>query len=163
MMIRVVISVAELKLFKERNLFMENIINAIIENPMYILAFGSTGVLSVLLALLAFRNRKNNKEEKKRNDTNKNEININIDLNGKEEDKNHSIKVEDNKNMNTHLKYMDKQEEKHDSPAIELDSDDKTKINNEYQKYDFSSEEYYVAYLTDVVEKKRGGDSVEFN
>ena len=107
----------------------------LLENPLYIILFGSGGILAIIVAIIALRNKKENG------------ISISIDINGDKKDSNNDLNTSEAKNEEYILEFET-------NPIV-----DKTE---EYDYLDFTSEEYYVAFLKTIEEKKKAGDKVEY-
>lgn len=111
------------------------IFKQILENPLYIILFGSGGVLIILITLITLRNNKDNG------------INISIDVNSEKQDDVSIINSDETKNKEYNLEFES-------NPII-----DKTE---EYDSLDFDTEEYYITFLKTIEEKKKAGDKFEF-
>lgn len=111
------------------------IFNQILENPLYIILFGSGGVLIIIITLISLRSKKDNG------------INISIDINKEKQDDVSNINSDETKNKEYNLEFES-------NPII-----DKTE---EYDSLDFDTEEYYITFLKTIEEKKKAGDKFEF-
>lgn len=111
------------------------IFNQILENPLYIILFGSGGVLIIIITLISLRSKKDNG------------INISIDINKEKQDDASNINSDETKNKEYNLEFES-------NPII-----DKTE---EYDSLDFDTEEYYITFLKTIEEKKKAGDKFEF-
>ncbi len=109
--------------------------NQILENPLYIILFGSGGVLMIIITLISLRSKKDNG------------INISIDINKEKQDDVSNINSNETKNKEYNLEFES-------NPII-----DKTE---EYDSLDFDTEEYYITFLKTIEEKKKAGDKFEF-
>ncbi len=109
--------------------------NQILENPLYIILFGSGGVLIIIITLISLRSKKDNG------------INISIDINKEKQDDVSNINSDETKNKEYNLEFES-------NPII-----DKTE---EYDSLDFDTEEYYITFLKTIEEKKKAGDKFEF-
>lgn len=109
--------------------------NQILENPLYIILFGSGGVLIIIITLISLRSKKDNR------------INIIIDINKEKQDGVSNINSDETKNKEYNLEFES-------NPII-----DKTE---EYDSLDFDTEEYYITFLKTIEEKKKAGDKFEF-
>ena len=88
--------------------------NQILENPLYIILFGSGGVLIIIITLISLRSKKDNG------------INISIDINKEKQDDVSNINSDETKNKEYNLEFES-------NPII-----DKTE---EYDSLDFDTEE----------------------
>lgn len=111
------------------------IFKQILENPLYIILFGSGGVLIIIITLISLKNKKDNG------------INISIDINKEKQDDVSNINSDQTKNKEYNLEFKS-------NPII-----DKTE---EYDSLDFDTEEYYITFLKTIEEKKKAGDKFEF-
>lgn len=111
------------------------IFNQILENPLYIILFGSGGVLIIIITLISLRSKKDNG------------INISIDVNSEKRGDVSSINSNETKNKEYNLEFES-------NPII-----DKTE---EYDSLNFDTEEYYITFLKTIEEKKKAGDKFEF-
>jgi len=109
--------------------------NQILENPLYIILFGSGGVLIIIITLISLRSKKDNG------------INISIDINKEKQDDVSNINSDETQNKEYNLEFES-------NPII-----DKTE---EYDSLDFDTEEYYITFLKTIEEKKKAGDKFEF-
>ncbi len=100
--------------------------NQILENPLYIILFGSGGVLIIIITLISLRSKKDNG------------INISIDINKEKQDDVSNINSDETKNKEYNLEFES-------NPII-----DKTE---EYDSLDFDTEEYYITFLKTIEEK----------
>ncbi len=107
----------------------------LLENPVYVLLFGSSGVLAIIIALIALKNKKENG------------ININIDVNSDKKDSNNDFNTSETKNKGYNLEFET-------NPIVDK--------KEEYDYLDFTSEEYYVTFLKTIEEKKKTGDKLEY-
>lgn len=109
--------------------------NQLLENPLYVILFGSSGVLAIIIALIALKNKKGNG------------VNINIDI--------HSDKKNGDNDYNT-------SETKKERYNLEFETNPIVDKQEEYEYLDFTSEEYYITFLKTIEEKKKAGDKLEY-
>lgn len=111
------------------------LLNQLLENPLYAILFGSGGVLAIIVALIALKNKKENG------------ININIEVNSDNKGRDNDFNTGETKSEGYNLEFetnpiVDKQEE--------------------YDYFDFTSEDFYITFLKTIEEKKKAGDKLEY-
>lgn len=110
------------------------IFNLILENPLFIILFGSGGVVIIIVTLFSLRKKNGG-------------ITINIDINSDKQDDVSNINSDETKNKKYNLDFEF-------NPII-----DKTE---EYDSLNFDTEDYYITFLKTIEEKKKAGDKFEF-
>lgn len=112
---------------------MIEILEQIINHPLYLILFGGGGIVVVLLTL---------KDVKRKNER-KSEINIDINISNGE---------------NKTIKKLDPDT----SYDFKIDGISQIDMSMQYKQLDFSSDEYYEMFLKSIEEKKRGRDIVKY-
>lgn len=111
------------------------ILGQILQNPLYIILFGSGGVIIIIITLISLKNKKENG------------ININIDVNNEKPDNSSNINLNETEHKEYNLEFES-------SPII-----DKREV---YDSLNFDTEEYYITFLKTIEEKKKAGDKIDF-
>jgi len=112
---------------------MQEIINTIITNPIYLILFGSGGTLVVIVAIIAL---------KKGGDR----INIGINIGQDQKPPSPTSDADSQKDYNLDIE---------DFPEVDKLED--------YQHHGYNTEKYYITFLKTVEEKKKAGDDIEYD
>lgn len=96
-------------------------LSKILENPLYALLFGESGIVAGILSLISLKRKR--KE------------NLTVDLNKKVTEKRYNLEFESN-------------------PIIDW--------HEEYDEFEFHTEEFYETYLKTIEEKKKRGDRIDY-
>lgn len=114
---------------------MQELITSIIQNPLYLILFGSGGILVVIVAIIALG--KNGKDKG----------GINIGINIAQEQKPPRAQAENSgKDYNLDIE---------DFPEVD-------KLE-EYQHFGYNTDEYYITFLKTIEEKKKAGDDITYD
>ncbi len=164
------------------------LLKQILENPLYLVLFGSGGIVIAIISLISLKSKKEEKisinidvnSDKKRNDNlNGNETkcegcNLRSESNpiiDKSEENNYIDFASDENKSDLEPEFVIDKPEKYDHLDSALDENesnlepefDPTMYKSEdYEIFDFNTEEYYVAFLKTVEEKKKAGDEFEY-
>ncbi len=114
---------------------MEKYIETIIHSPWFYFLFGGGGILIIVLGIMQYL-----KKEKKKPKPSTSDINVNISINGEPPNTKSSSDIQYNLN---------------------IEKDNQT-IKVSYEKYSFRSDEFYIQFLSQVEEKKRGRDNISY-
>lgn len=148
-------------------------INKIIDSSWYYFLFGSGGILAVIFTIIGLvkrEKRKKEEPEKKKieqsinnqpQNSNTSDINININFDEKPT-KETNNKIVISKLESYQSKDYSKISKTDDADNIERKEKVISEYHAEYQKYSFSSDEFYVNFLTQIVEKKKGNDKINY-
>lgn len=107
----------------------------ILENPLFLILFGSGGIVIIIITIISLRSKKEDR------------ININIDVSGEKPNNIGNVNFDEPQNKDYNLEFEKK-------PIIDK--------SEEYDSLDFNTEEYYITYLKTIEEKKKAGDKFEF-
>lgn len=126
----------------------------IAESPFFYILFGSGGIVVALFAAIKFFKKSNKRKDIIKNNSNENNINININI----EDKNNKKMSNANskKNQRSKNNYSGNKAQK------SINKKESNPSKKKYEKYDFSSDEFYVNFLAQTEEKKRGRDEIHY-
>lgn len=108
-------------------------IEAIIHSPWFYFLFGSGGIIIIALGIMQYL-----KKERKEPRPSKSDINVNISINDKPPNTKSSSNVQYNLNVeNETIKFS-------------------------YESYSFGSDEFYIQFLSQIEEKKKGKDYISY-
>lgn len=114
---------------------MVNYIEAIINSTWFYFLFGGSGILIIVLGVMQYL-----KKEKEKSNSSTSDINVNISINDNPQNTKPSSDIQYNLN---------------------IEKDNQT-INVPYEKYSFRSDEFYIQFLSQVEEKKKGRDDISY-